>query len=363
MESNFVTETTMKTSPANAETTQANEWKHHATLAEWNPSDFDQILQSNEYDDIASLTLPLGTKRPLGTNQSGPRLIQFREKDKDTKSITSASVLESSTDVKTSKVSFTEQKTPAALQTKLRRQQTLAICHNQTSPEVSPLRSNDMKSESSPLQKLDAESKTFEITIPSLPRTDFDENGPYIFDGEMVVQPSLENFKPLVPFPTLRKPKSFPIILFTKNARFKRLPDQEVKQRPPQKVYTTEDDDENYETFNSTNKTTTEDMTWGAHMFQKNKWQCDNCKVFNEQALGCCPACETVRPGIKEDNASSLVSKDAAKPAPGASVSFPFVVVPSVQNMETKGGETHGFSFGSKSDPNFLSTASTNSTR
>ena len=83
MESNFVTETTMKTSPANAETTQANEWKHHATLAEWNPSDFDQILQSNEYDDIASLTLPLGTKRPLGTNQSGSRLIQFREKDKD----------------------------------------------------------------------------------------------------------------------------------------------------------------------------------------------------------------------------------------------------------------------------------------
>jgi hypothetical protein len=404
------TGSTMKISSMKVDVSQSNEWRHHAAIAnfsigtpseknttfhqpfnrrrrvptrpqsytlvgrprrrpvpkEWNPSDFDHILQSNkslflrpDEDDVASLTLPLGTKRLMGTNQSASRLIHFTEKE--TNSIVSTSGFESSADVQKQKVSFTEiSETPSAFQTKLKRQQTPAINQNQMST-VDSNRSADMPSDYSSLQKITTDTTTFEIPIPLLPRTDFNEEGPYIFDGDKELPPVLQNFKQLVPFPTLRKPKSFPGIAFTYNERFVRRQDQEVKENLPQKTFTTDDDEVNARPT-SPKKNRTGDLTWGAHMFQTNKWQCDSCKVFNEQNLTCCVACETIRPKSKDKNVSSLVSKDTEiKPATKAPPSVSFGVVSSMQTTEAMKGETRGFSFGIKSDPASLSTTSINS--
>ena len=104
-----------------------------------------------------------------------------------------------------------------------------------------------------------------------------------------------------------------------------------------------------------TRLTTEKKMSWGAHMFKKDVWQCKVCLVQNNQSAKECASCETPRPGfenLKSDKTEAASKSPAQKPKFGFGFSPPPKMdgkqptFPKATKAQEPSGGGVGFSFG-----------------
>ncbi|KAI2512711.1 hypothetical protein MHU86_1707 [Fragilaria crotonensis] len=149
-------------------------------------------------------------------------------------------------------------------------------------------------------------SSTLEpVPVPQLPRTDFNPDGPYEFDAEILLprRASLHVIK-FAAMPTLQLLTSFDSDDECEPPRFVR-PEQELQERPAQTHYAVDNDSDVESSPAERVRKRAKTVGWGANMFPINEWKCDTCYVHNALNLMTCLSCAAVRPGCGAKTASN----------------------------------------------------------
>lgn len=315
---------------------------------DWDPADFHNILQSSRSlfrrpseDDVSDLTLRT-TRRVMGTNQRGSRLMPPVE--------TNTRVSVSLRQPQPKGVSFSEVTSPTAptpgpmsidSKPRLKRQQTPGMRQSQQAV-MSPAAA------SPPLMSPPSASSNsiISVPVPQLPRTDFNPDGPYEFDAEISMpRGASRKVIKFAAMPTLQMLTSFDSDDECETVRFVR-PEQELQEQPAQTLYAVDNDSEEESKPNekpskrSRSETSETSNSWGENMFQKHKWKCGTCSVYNDLNLTKCLSCETARPGHEVETAAS-----APAPADAAAAPFSFGAKTPTPSDSSK-PKPVGFSFG-----------------